>query len=361
MHVGRVLGSRVSVLLPDEGDNLRAVFESQGVGPIVAIERGVAQAVWRTHRNAGCGASAFSESQGLYLPLIGSKGAVGVLGIFPDDPQRFEDPSQFYLLDAFASQTAAAVERGELAGEATRRKAEVETERLRNSLLSSVSHDLRTPLAVITGSASTLLGDDRVVSPTERRSLLQGIFDEAERLNRLIGNLLDMTRIESGAIQLKKEWYPIEEVIGVARARTRRHPHGPRPAGERQRRPDGPPRWSSVEQALVNVLENAAKYTAPQTSIDIDAHLEGSSLAIAIADCGPGLPSGCEERVFEKFYRGGNGAAPGAGLGLAIARGVAVAHGGQLTAKNREGGGAVLPSPFPSRESRLTLRPQTRR
>ena len=185
------------------------------------------------------------------------------------------------------------------------------------------------------------------MSPTERRSLLQGIFDEAERLNRLIGNLLDMTRIESGAIQLKKEWYPIEEVIGVARARTHAiltdRAVRVSVSGDLMAPFDG----LLVEQALVNVLENAAKYTAPETPIDIDAHLEGSTLAIAIADRGPGLPSGCEDRLFEKFYRGRNGAAPGAGLGLAIARGVAVAHGGRLTAMNREGGGAVFTLTLP--------------
>ena len=219
-HIGEVLGSRISILLPEPGDNLRPVYESRGVEPIVLAERGVAHRAWQTHMSAGRGAPTFSDSRGLYLPLIASRGAVGILGIFPDDPLRFGDPNQMYFLDAFASQVAAAIERAELAREAERRQAEVEAEQLRNALLSSVSHDLRTPLAVITGSASTLLGPDRDVSAVERRSLLQSIYDEAERLNRLIGNLLDMTRLESGAVNVKKEWFPLEEIIGVARTRT---------------------------------------------------------------------------------------------------------------------------------------------
>src|SRR5262249_31718100 len=149
-----------------------------------------------------------ADSQGLYLPLLASRGAIGVLGIVPRDPGRFGDANQRYFLDAFANQVAAAIERALLAREAERRQAEVEAEQLRNALLSSVSHDLRTPLAVITGSASTLLGSSREVSEVERRSLMQSIYDEAERLNRLIGNLLDMTRLESGAVVVKKEWFP---------------------------------------------------------------------------------------------------------------------------------------------------------
>ena len=252
-----------------------------------------------------------------------------------------------YFLDAFASQVAAAIERAELTREAERRQAEVEAEQLRNALLSSVSHDLRTPLAVITGSASTLLGPDRDVSAVERRSLLQSIYDEAERLNRLIGNLLDMTRLESGAVNMKKEWFPLEEIIGVARTRTEGSLHDRsvrvNVTGELMAPLDG----LLVEQALVNLLENAAKYAGPGTPIEINARAEGPEIVIEVADRGPGLLQGEENRVFEKFYRGRHGTVAGAGLGLAIARGIAIAHGGTLTAKNREGGGAVFTMTLP--------------
>jgi len=346
-HIAEVLGSRVSILLREAGDNLRSIYESAGVGAIVAAERGVAHRVWQTHMAAGRGAPTFPDSTGLYLPLIASRGAIGVLAIFPDDPRRFDDPDQLYFLDAFASQVAASVERAELAREADRRQAEVEAEQLRNALLSSVSHDLRTPLAVITGSASTLLGSEGDVSAVERRNLLQSIYDEAERLNRLIGNLLDMTRLESGAVILKKEWFPMEEIIGVARSRTedalKDRTVRVNVTGELMAPLDG----LLVEQALVNLLENAGKYSAPGTTIAIDARVEGAEMLVEVADRGPGLQPGEETRVFEKFYRGRPGTTAGAGLGLAIARGIAVAHGGRLTAKNREQGGAIFTLTLP--------------
>lgn len=218
----------------------------------------------------------------------------------------------------------------------------LEAEQLRNALLSSVSHDLRTPLAVITGSASMLLGPKRDMSAAEQESLLQSIYDEAERLNRLIGNLLDMTRLESGAVVVKKEWFPMEEVIGVARSRTegvlKDRSVRVGVASELMAPVDG----LLVEQALVNLLENAAKYAGPGTPIEINAHAERSEIVVEVADRGPGLLPGEEDRVFEKFYRGRQGVGAGAGLGLAIARGIAIAHGGSLTAKNREAGGAVF-------------------
>jgi two-component system sensor histidine kinase KdpD len=354
-HIEEVLGSRVSILLPNANDDLRPVYESPGIREIVAGERGVAHRAWQTHMSAGRGAPTFSDSQGLYLPLVASRGAVGVLGIVPRDPRHFGDANQVYFLDAFASQVAAAIERAELAREAERRQAEVEAEQLRNALLSSVSHDLRTPLAVITGSASTLLGSSRDVSAVEQKSLLQNIYDEAERLNRLIGNLLDMTRLESGAVVVKKEWFPIEEVIGVARSRTegalRDRNVRVDATGELMAPLDG----VLIEQALVNLLENAAKYTPAGSPIEIHAHPVSpststsgkSEIVIEVADRGPGLLPGEEQRVFEKFYRGRQGAAAGAGLGLAIARGIAIAHGGTLTAANRKEGGAVFTLTLP--------------
>jgi two-component system sensor histidine kinase KdpD len=346
-HIAHVLGSRVGVMLPDGSDNLRPVFESAGIEATIAGERGVAHRVWQTHLPAGRGAPTFSDSQGLYLPLIGSKGAVGVLAILPKDNHPFADPDQLYFLDAFSSQVAVAIERAELAREADHKQALVEAEQLRNALLSSVSHDLRTPLAIITGSASTLLGSERDVSSDERRSLLTNIYDEAGRLNRLIGNLLDMTRLESGQVTVKKEWFPIEELIGVARARTEAV------LKDRDVRVIVPSDLMApvdgilVEQALVNVLENAAKYTEPATPIEIAARREDRRIVIDIADRGPGFAEGEEDLVFLKFYRGRHRAAVGAGLGLAIARAIAVAHGGSLTAENRDGGGAKFSLSLP--------------
>jgi two-component system sensor histidine kinase KdpD len=340
-HVAQVFASRMAVFVPRPGDNLSPIYESAGLEATVPAELGVAHTAWRTRLPAGLSAGTFPDSSGFYLPLIASRGSVGVLGVFPDNRHRLDDPDQRYLLDSFASQMAAAMERAELAEEAEHQRIQADAERLRNALLSSVSHDLRTPLAVIAGAASTLLNEPQELPKDERRSLLQSIYDEGDRLNRLIGNLLDMTRLESGTLKVKREWYPIEEIVGVALNRTERLMKG------RDVRVTAPSDLLApvddvlVEQALVNVLENAAKYSRHGTPIEIRAAAENRELVIEVADRGPGIAAGDEERIFEKFYRGHTESGPtGAGLGLAIARAIAIAHGGRLVAANRDGGGA---------------------
>jgi two-component system sensor histidine kinase KdpD len=246
-----------------------------------------------------------------------------------------------HLLEAFAQQIALALERAELAEEAEQARVQMETEQLRSSLLSSVSHDLRTPLAAITGAASTLL-EDEMVDKTTQHELIQTIREEADRLNRLVRNLLDMTRVESGAIQVKKNWQPLEEVVGVALSRLE---------GQLAERPalvHLPPELPLVpldevliEQVLVNLLENAVKYTPPGSPIDLSAWAGDQQVTVEVADRGPGLPAGDEQRVFDKFFRA-QSATGGAGLGLTICRGIIEAHGGRIWAENRPDGGAVF-------------------
>jgi two-component system sensor histidine kinase KdpD len=347
-HVAHVFESRMVVLIPQPGDNLGPIYTSAGLEANIRAELGVAYAAWRSHRHAGLLTPIFSESSGHYLPLIASRGSVGVMGLFPDDRQRFDQPDQRFFLDTFASQMAAAMERAELAAEAEHQRIQVDTERLRNALLSSVSHDLRTPLAVIAGAASTLLKEAEALPKQERQSLLESIFDEGDRLNRLIGNLLDMTKLESGTVQVKREWYPVEEIFGVALNRTEARLKG-RPVRV-VAPPDllAPVDGTLVEQALVNLLENVAKYTRADSPIDLMASARDRELVIEVADRGPGIALGDEDRIFEKFYRGQHDGNPsGAGLGLAIARAIAVAHGGRLVAKNRDGGGAVFTLTLP--------------
>ncbi len=220
----------------------------------------------------------------------------------------------------------------------------METERLRSSLLSAVSHDLRTPLSVVTGAASTLLESDESLEGPVRRELLGSILAEAERLNRLVANLLDMTRLEAGALKLHKEWQPLEEVIGAAIARLRRQLEG-RPIAARLPAdlPLAPMDELLMQQVLVNLLENAAKYTPAGSPIEITARAEDDRLVVEVADRGPGLPPADLERVFDKFFRGsGVSGRPGAGLGLTICRGIVELHGGKIAAENRSGGGAVF-------------------
>jgi len=243
----------------------------------------------------------------------------------------------------------------------------VTTEERRSSLLSALSHDLRTPLAAITGAATTLRDESAAIDSTQRREMLDTICEEAERLERLVRNLLDMTRLESGALAVKRQWLPLEEIVGSALTRLESQLEG-RPV--RTDLPADLPLVSVdavlLEQVFVNLLENAAKYTPPGSAIEIVARAGDGAVAIDVADRGPGITSGDESRLFEKFFRGRNtgntgwtGSA-GAGLGLAICRGVISAHGGTIAAANRPGGGAAFrmvlpivgtPPPAPSETS----------
>jgi two-component system sensor histidine kinase KdpD len=302
---------------------------------------------------AGRGSATLPGARALYVPLLASRGPVGVLGIELPSGDGPVAPEQLHLLETFAAQTALAIERAALAEEAQQARLRSETERLRSSLLSAVSHDLRTPLAAITGSASTLVesGDD--LDPGTRRELAQGIEDEADRLNRLVHNLLDMTRLESGGIQARKDWHAIEEVVGSALGRMEKA------LGERQVLIDLPADLPLVpldpllvEQALINLLDNAVKYTPTEAPIEIAGSVADGAVSLRIADRGPGFAPDEVERVFDKFYRGGTAAGrSGAGLGLTIVRGIVEAHGGRVVADNRPGGGALFRITLPLGEA----------
>lgn len=226
--------------------------------------------------------------------------------------------------------------------DASRAALRAETEELRNALLSTVSHDLRTPLAVITGAA-TALRDEPDVPDAVRRDLLETVCEEADRMERLVSNLLEMTRLESGSLAPNRQWVPLIEVVGSAFARLERRLET---RAARTAIPEDLPLISVdpvlLEHLVVNLLENAVKHTPPGTSIELSASLHAGEIVLEVADSGPGLPTGDEERIFERFHRGPNSTAPGAGLGLPIARGIAQVHGGRLVAANRPGGGAVF-------------------
>jgi two-component system sensor histidine kinase KdpD len=218
--------------------------------------------------------------------------------------------------------------------------------------LSSVSHDLRTPLATITGAASSLLEEMDRLDPAARQELLQAIREEADRLNRLVNDLLDMTRLESGAIQVRKEWHPLEEIVGAALARFgKRLEDRPVTTWLPSDLPLVPLDGVLMGQLLINLLENALKYTPPRTPIEIAASVNNGEVRLEVADRGPGLPPGDEARVFDKFYRGGQTrGGRGVGLGLTICRGIAEAHGGRISAENRPEGGVVFRVALPLAE-----------
>ena len=222
------------------------------------------------------------------------------------------------------------------------------TEEMRSSILSAVSHDLRTPLAAITGAATTLRDQSGDLDPTQRSELISTVCEEAERMERMVRNLLDVTRIEAPGVEVHREWVPVEELTGAALTRLEKLLEGrPVTTNLEPDLPLVPVDPVLIEQVLVNLFENAAKHTPPKCGIDVSARKVPDGVEIVVADRGPGFAPGDEGHLFEKFYRGSKPRAPGAGLGLAIVRGVIEAHGGHVEAHNREGGGAefrmVLP------------------
>jgi len=347
-HVRETFGAPAQILLPDDTGRLQSPAGVTPLYPMDEKEQGVAAWVSARGRAAGAGTDTLPAARALYLPLATASGIIGVLGVRPDDPKRFQDPGVQHLLDAFAGQAAVALERARLAERTQKEQVEIAAERLRTSLLSSLSHDLRTPLGAITGALSSILEDRGTLSDTTRRDLVQTAADEAHRMNRLIGNLLDMIRVESGALQVHKEWQPLEEPVGVAlirlEDRLRDHPVAVRLPPDLPLVPiDG----VLIEQAFINLLENAVKYTPAGTPIEIAATAVDGAVRVDVADRGPGLPPGDEDRIFEKFYRAPSPApaataTSGVGLGLTICRGIITAHGGRIWAENRPGGGAVF-------------------
>ncbi len=295
---------------------------------------GVAQWVLEHHRPAGRGTDTFAGASVLCLPLSTGTGVLAITSV------RELELAERTLLEAFARQSAVALERFRLADEARASSLRARTEELRSALLSTVSHDLRTPLAVVTGAA-TALRDQTSLDEATRAQLVDTICDEAERLERLVRNLLDMTRLQAGALTVKREWVPLEEIIGSARARLARQ------LADRAVHVALPQALPLVsvdpllfEQVVLNLLENAIKYTPAGSPIDLIGRTVEGGVELEVADRGPGFGAEEGDKLFEKFYRGVTTGPSGAGLGLAICRGIVEAHGGRISALVRDGGGA---------------------
>jgi two-component system sensor histidine kinase KdpD len=338
-HIAEVFPGQLATLMPDGEGRIAPRRTHPAELTMDESERAVAHWVYEHGQLAGLGTATLPGARALYLPLVGSRGPVGVLGMTPTDPHAVESPEQLHQLETFANQLALAIERAQASEDARRAEVRAEAERLRNSLLSSVSHDLRTPLASITGAASSLLEAGDELGDATRKELLSSMHQEAERLDRLVNNLLEMTRLEAGGAVIHKEWQPLEGVLGAALKRLDGR------LRDREVRIDLPADLPLVpfdallvEQVLVNVLENAARYTPPGSPIDVSAVSADGAVRIDIADRGPGLPPGEEGRVFDKFYRGSGARGRGVGLGLAITE----VHGGKIWAEPREGGGTVF-------------------
>lgn len=283
-------------------------------------------------------------------PLIVANEVVGVLACETIEPTAITSRGDVQLVESFANNIAVALHRV-LAGEQVQRAHQrAEEERLRNVMLSSVSHDLRTPLAAITGAVTTLIDDGARLDDATRRDLQESIRDDADALERHVRNLLDLTRLESGGLQARRDWCSIEEVVGCALRRVDTLLAGrpvdvQLPADLPLVRVDG----TLLEQLLVNLLENAVRYTPRGSPLQLAAAVHGDSLQLVVADRGPGIPVAEREHVFSKFYRGeGHRHATGAGLGLAICRAIAHLHGGDIRVDERDGGGASFVTTLPT-------------
>jgi two-component system sensor histidine kinase KdpD len=329
-HLEWAVGGEVRIYLRDGAD---------GPGGL----DGVASWVLENGKPAGPGTATLPKQPALYLPLMTAGRPLGVVRIDRPNVEELMDTAHRPLIDALVAQTSLGLERVLLGVTNESARVEVEAERLRTSLLSSLSHDLRTPLASIEGAASSLLEGGAERAPGIRNELAGTILEESRRMNRLVGNLLEMVRVQSGSLAVQKEWQPIEEVVGISLLRLDDR------LGGLDVSVDLPPSLPLVpmdglliEQVLINLLENAIKYAKQGGRIEVGAKAREGAVEVSVADRGPGIPAGEEERIFDKFHRLGDGSGGGIGLGLAICRGIVLAHGGRIWAESRPGGGAVF-------------------
>ncbi|MDE3016684.1 MAG: sensor histidine kinase KdpD [Pseudomonadota bacterium] len=360
-HIADILDSDVFLWLPDAKGQLQTVVaETEAEAGTIDPVREESVVNWAfTHRqNAGRGTDTLPSAKALYVPLLGSGGVTGVIGVMPHDEEMDAySTDDVEMIEAFANVTASALERAASTELVEKTLIEAESEKLRNILLSSVSHDLRTPLAAITGAASTLLIEGGKITEEYKTELLRSIHEEGARLARMVTNLLDVSSLESGSVKLNKELYFIEELIGSALMRVESKLGNHKVLTNIEHglpllRMDG----LLIEQVLINLLENAAEFTPAGTTITISAVTEKPDIHVIVADNGPGIPKGEEERIFDKFYTGARGGVKqgeeqkGGGLGLAICRGIIHAHGGKIWARNAVGGtGAVFTFTLPIR------------
>lgn len=343
-HLHSEFSSRNVILFPD--NNGCVVYPKQKSIPesLHGADLSVAQWVFDHNEMAGQGTNTLPSAEAIYFPIYGEDRVLGVLVLLPVNLRRVFLPEQQKLLETFLRQIGQAITRIRLAEQAKTTQMQVETERLRNSLLSAISHDLRTPLATIIGSASTLLEGEGRLQTQDKLDLSRVIVEEAERMSNLINNILDMARLEAGVVELNKQWHPLEEIIGTVLTRLHKHLEG-RPV--KVKLPEGIPMvfvdTVMIEQVMINLLENAVRYTPEGSQLDITAEMSAHAVEIAVADYGTGIPKGREEHLFEKFYQARHEAAQsGVGLGLAICRAIVEAHGGRINAQNRPEGGAVF-------------------
>ena len=355
-QIALMLGVRVVLLLPrDDGLQVMAGYPPEDV--LDEADLAAARWTWDNNQAAGRGADTLPGAKRLFLPMQTGRGPAGVIGIDSDEPGPLLTPDQRRLLDALADQAGLAIERINLVRDVDQARLVAESDRLRSVLLTSISHDLRTPLASILGSASSLSSEGITLDAAARRELARTIEEEAERLNRFIGNLLDMTRLEAGPLAPNKAPADLSDAVGSALHRAGKVLGG-RPVAVDLEADLPMLRIDEVlmEQVLFNVLDNAAKYAPAGSAIRVCAWRDAGWVRVQVLDEGPGIPPADLERIFNKFYRAGGADAgrAGTGLGLAICRGFVEAMGGTITAANRSdrtGAAFTISLPVPAEAS----------
>jgi two-component system, OmpR family, sensor histidine kinase KdpD len=332
-----MLKVRVVLLLPENG----TIAVKAGYPPEDKLEDAdlaAAKWAWQNNRSAGRGSDTLPGAKWLFIPMRTGRGAIGVVGIDSDKPGPMLTPDERRLLDALMDQAALAIERVHLVQDMDRVKRTVETERLRSALLTSISHDLKTPLAAVLGAASTMRGLCGNLTEAQKEDLLATIIDESERLNRFIANLLDMTRLESGAITPNVGLHDLGEIVGSTLQRATRildqHTVQVDVASDLPMVEVDPVLF---EQVLFNLVDNAAKYAPSDSVVCIRAWRDNETVRVQVLDEGEGIPPGELEHIFDKFYRvhKQDSVRAGTGLGLAISRGFVEAMRGTITAGNR--------------------------
>ncbi|KRB21686.1 histidine kinase [Mesorhizobium sp. Root695] len=349
-QIASMLKVRVVLLLPEDG----TITVKAGYPPddtLAEADIAAARWAWEHNRAAGRGADTLPGAKRLYLPLRTGRTAIGVVGLDNDKQGPLLTPEQQRLLDALADQAAVAIERIQLVADVDRAKLAAEADRLRSALLTSISHDLKTPLAAIMGAAGTLREFAPALPERDRAELLTTVLDESERLNRFIANLLDMTKIESGAMEPNYAFHYVGDIVGSALQRARKI------IAEHKTETDIPSDLPMLkvdpvlfEQALFNLLDNAAKYAPAGSTIRVQGWTDNGSVILQIMDEGPGIAPGDLERIFDTFYRvrKRDQVRAGTGLGLSICRGFIEAMGGTITAANRtDRSGAVFTIKMP--------------
>jgi len=341
-NVEEALNARLAIFLP-EGEELEVHAASAGL-TLDVKERAVADWSFRNRHPAGRGTDTLVSAGLIYLPLQTTSNVLGVMGVHLVNDTDYVSTESRRLLDAFATQGAMAMERVQFSRQAEQAQILQARETLERSLLNSISHDLRTPLSTITGVMASLRDPTLRLTDQARSELLETASSEAERLNRFVGNLLDMTRIEAGAVKLRLELCDVQDLVGCARAALEQQ------IGDREilfhmpsTLPLVPMDLVLMTQVLVNLLENSLKYAPPESPITISAACDSSWLTLEVSDQGTGVPDHDLKRVFDKFYRipvpEGAG---GTGLGLSICKGIVEAHGGRIRAENLARGFTIV-------------------